>query len=106
MPLAGEVVRKSYLCPHAARGYRVKLQRQGYTAGRTTDNIYHEKSQLNRLVWSSLTLAPIMYHNLKNPPMGDKLKWLLKKGVGHIFKSCESDENFLSKICPPHKQLV
>ena len=40
MPLAGEVVRKSYLCPHAARGYRVKLQRQGYTARRTTDNIY------------------------------------------------------------------
>ena len=69
MPLAGEVVRKSYLCPHAARGYRVKLQRQGYTARRTTDNIYiyiiiiiiyHEKSQLNRLVWGSLTLAPIM----------------------------------------------
>ena len=25
---------------HAARGYRVKLQRQGYTARRTTDNIY------------------------------------------------------------------
>ena len=54
MPLAGEVVRKSYLCPHAARGYRVKLQRQGYTARRTT-----EKSQLNRLVGGSLTLAPI-----------------------------------------------
>ena len=30
MPLAGEVVRKSYLCPHAARGYRVKLHRKGY----------------------------------------------------------------------------
>ena len=40
MPLAGEVVRKSYLCPHAARSYHVKLQRQGYTAQRTTDNIY------------------------------------------------------------------
>ena len=50
-----------------ARGYRVKLQHQGYTARRTTDNIYiiiiiyHEKSQLNRLVWGSLTLAPIIY---------------------------------------------
>ena len=46
-----------------ARGYHVKLQRQGYTARRTTDNIiyiiYHEKSQLNRLVWGSLTPAPI-----------------------------------------------
>ena len=54
-----KVVRKSYLCPHAARSYRIKLQRQGYTARRMTDNIYHEKSQLNRLVWGSLTLAPI-----------------------------------------------
>ena len=35
-----KVVRKSYLCPHSARGYRVKLQRQEYTARRTTDNIY------------------------------------------------------------------
>ena len=34
----------------------LKLQRQGYTARRTTD---HEKSQLNRLVWGELTLAPI-----------------------------------------------
>ena len=34
--LAGEVVRKSYLCPHVACGYRVKLQHQGYTARRTT----------------------------------------------------------------------
>ena len=59
--LAGEVARKSYLCPHAAHGYRIKLQHQGYTARRTTDNIYiyHEKSRLNRLVWGSLTLAPI-----------------------------------------------
>ena len=48
-----KVVRNSYLRPHAACGYRVKLQRQGYTARRTTDNIYHEKSQLNRLVWGS-----------------------------------------------------
>jgi len=29
--LAGKVVQKSYLRPHAAHGYRVKLQRQGYT---------------------------------------------------------------------------
>jgi len=29
--LAGKVVQKSYLRPHAARGYRIKLQRQGYT---------------------------------------------------------------------------
>ena len=36
--LASKVVRKSYLCPHAARGYRVKLQRQGYTEQRMTDN--------------------------------------------------------------------
>jgi len=34
----------------------LKLQRQGYTARRMTD---HEKSQLNRLVWGELTLAPI-----------------------------------------------
>ena len=39
--LAGKVVRKSYLCPHAARDYCVKLQHQGYTARRTTDNIYY-----------------------------------------------------------------
>ena len=38
--LAGKVVRKSYLCPHAARGYHVKLQCQGYTERRTTDNLY------------------------------------------------------------------
>ena len=48
-----KVVRNSYLCPPAARGYHIKLQRQGYTARRTTDNIYHEKSQLNRLVWGT-----------------------------------------------------
>ena len=35
--MAGKVVRKSYLRPHAARGYRVKLQRQGYTERRTPD---------------------------------------------------------------------
>ena len=64
--MAVEVVRKSYLCPHATRGYRVKLQCQGYTARHMTDNNNnnsnnnnHEKSQLNRLVWSSLMLAPI-----------------------------------------------
>ena len=44
----------------------------------------------------------IMYHNLKNPPMGDKLKWLLKKGVGVFLRVCDSDE----KICPPHMLLV
>ena len=38
--LAGKNVRKSYLRPHAACGYRVKLQRQGYTEQRTPDNIY------------------------------------------------------------------
>ena len=58
-----KVVRNSYLCPHLARGYPVKLQHQGYMARRTTDNIYiiiyHEKSQLNGLVWGLLTLAPI-----------------------------------------------
>ena len=76
MPLAGEVVRKSYLCLHAARGYRVKLQHQGYTARHTTDNIYiyiiiyHEKSQLNRLVWGSLTLAPI-----RKIPLLNSLVW-------------------------------
>ena len=26
--LAGKVEQKTYLCPHAARGYRIKLQRQ------------------------------------------------------------------------------
>ena len=33
-----QVVRKSYLRPHAARGHRVKLQRQKHTERRTTDN--------------------------------------------------------------------
>ena len=37
------------------------------------------------------------YRNLENMPMGDELKWLLKKGRGFIFESCD-----ISKICPPH----
>ena len=38
------VVRKSYLCPHAARGYRVKFQRQGYIATeRRTPDIKSQK---------------------------------------------------------------
>ena len=36
--LAGKAVRKSYLCPHAARGYRIKLQHQGYTEQSMQDN--------------------------------------------------------------------
>ena len=36
--LAGKVVRKSYLCAHAARGYHVKLQLQVYMKRRTPDN--------------------------------------------------------------------
>ena len=47
----------------------------------------------------------IMYHNLKNPPMGDKLKWLLKKGVG-VFLRLVTVMKIFSKICPPHMQLV
>ena len=30
-----------------------------------------------------------LYHNLKNTPMGDELKWLLKEGGGHTFESCD-----------------
>ena len=33
----GKVVRKSYLRPHAAHGYRVKLQHQGYMERRTPE---------------------------------------------------------------------
>ena len=40
MPRLSKVAQKSYLRPHAAQGYSVKLQRQGYMAQRTTDNIY------------------------------------------------------------------
>ena len=44
--------------PHVAHGYRAKLQRERYTERRTTDMIIII-SQLNRLVWDSLTLAPM-----------------------------------------------
>ena len=40
MPRLSKVAQKSYLRPHAAQGYSVKLQRQGYMAQCTTDNIY------------------------------------------------------------------
>ena len=43
--LAGKSCTNSYLRPHAARGYRIKLQRQGYTARRTTDNMYIMKNR-------------------------------------------------------------
>ena len=43
--LAGKVVRKSYLHPHAACGYRVKLECQGYMERRMTDNIYIMKNR-------------------------------------------------------------
>ena len=36
---------------------------------------------------------------LENTPMGNELKWLLKEGSGHIFKSCNISP---SKIRPPH----
>ena len=38
----------------------------------------------------------------ENTPMGDELKWLLKEGGGRIYESCD----ILSKIRPPHTQLV
>ena len=36
---------------------------------------------------------------LENMPMGDELKWLLKEGGGHIFKSCRYFSPFLSCAC-------
>ena len=34
--------------------------------------------------------------------MSDELKWLLKEGLGVFLRFVK----FLSKICPPHTQLV
>ena len=64
--LDGEVVRKSYVCmqPTAiALNYSVKdiwhNVRQIIIIIIIIIIIYHEKLQLNRLVWGLLTLAPI-----------------------------------------------
>ena len=63
---------------HAARGYRIKLQRHEYTERRTPDNIYiciyiYEKLQFNSLVWGSLTLVPISF--LSVPSLQGKCEW-------------------------------
>ena len=63
LKLAGKVVRKSYLCPHAARGYCIKLQRQGYTARRTTD---HEKITIEQTSVGLAHAHPIIHKSQPN----------------------------------------
>ena len=64
--LAGEVVRKSYyVCMRLAAialNYSVKDIRHDVRQIIYIYIIYHEKSQLNRLVWGSLTLAPTILY--------------------------------------------
>ena len=40
-------------------------------------------------LFSQLFHGQYVASHLENTPMGNELKWLLKKGGGHIFKSCD-----------------
>ena len=55
--------------------------------------------------WISDHLKDLSYTVIyrKYAPNGNKLKWLLNKGGGHIFESCDIS---LMRVRPPHMQLV
>ena len=77
--LSSCIIGKSYLVPHAARGYCVKLQHQAYMERCTPDNIY-----LNSLVWGSLTLTPIIFLILNESLLAIKQNLIMMSFIPYL----------------------